>query len=566
MRAGIRWAWTQITSMRTALLLLFLLALTAIPGSFIPQQSVTPIRVSDFAKAHPLLDRIYRPLGFYHVYTSPWFSAVYLLLFVSLIGCIVPRIAVYTRALRTPPPRMPSRLDRLPESASHPVGPQTDAVESAAAWLRRNRYRVVRRDAAGVAGLSAERGYLREFGNLVFHLSAVFVLLGVAVTNLYGYKGTSQVVVGEGFSNTITQYDEFHAGPLVNIDRLNPFTLILKSFQVAFETGPVQTGAARKFDAVVQVNTDGSTTTRHLQVNDPLTIDGTKVHLLAQGYAVHVTVRDGQGNVAFSGPVVFQPVDSNFRSLGVVKVPDARPQRLAFQGFFLPTAVIDAQQGPHSVFPDALKPELFLNVWSGPPATETGVPENVFTLNTTGLTQVRNGNDLLRLKLTPGSNYTLPNGLGSITFDGWTRWAQLQISRTPGLWLTVGSIAAAVLGLCLSLFVRPRRLWIRLIPRGDGTMLADAGGLDRADARTGLSDDVRALVAAATGADPEAIEVRSRGWADPATPPRTLAERQSSETASEIKAPDVDSSDINTSDINSSDINSSDTVQEEAHK
>lgn len=550
MRAGLRWVWTQITSMRTALLLLFLLALTAIPGSFIPQQSVTPIRVSDFAKAHPLLDRIYRPLGFYHVYTSPWFSAVYLLLFVSLIGCILPRIGVYARALRTPPPRMPSRLDRLPESATHPVGAGQDAVGSATAWLRRNRYRHVRRDSGDVAGLSAERGYLREFGNLLFHLSAVFVLVGVAVTNLYGYKGTSQVVVGEGFSNTITQYDAFHAGPLVDVDRLNPFTLLLEKFVVTFETGPVQTGAARKFDATVQVSADGTTTTRDLQVNDPLTIDGTKVHLLAHGYAVHVTVRDGQGNVAFSGPVVFQPVDTNFRSLGVVKVPDARPQRLAFQGFFLPTAVIDAQQGPHSVFPDALNPELFLNVWSGPPAKETGVPENVFTLNTTGLTQVRKGNDLLRLELAPGNSYTLPNGLGSITFDGWSRWAQLQISRTPGLWLTVGSIAAAVLGLCLSLFMRPRRLWIRFLPQADGTMLADAGGLDRADARTGLSDDVRALVAAATGADPDTIGIRSRGWSDPATPPRTLAEsppvgdgvpepRESDTTASGATAPDI---------------------------
>lgn len=529
MGAGLRWVWTQITSMRTALLLLFLLALTAIPGSFIPQESVTPIRVSDFAKAHPLLNRIYQPLGFYHVYTSPWFSAVYLLLFLSLIGCILPRIGVYVRALRTPPPRMPSRLNRLPESASHPVTGSEDAVAAATEWLRRNRYRQVRRDAGEVPGISAERGYLREFGNLLFHISAIFVLVGVAITNLYGYKGTSQVVVGEGFSNTITQYDAFHAGPMVNVDRLNLFTLILKRFLVAFETGPVQTGAAREFDATVQVTADGSTTTRDLQVNHPLTIDGTKVHLLAHGYAVHVTIRDGQGNVAFSGPVVFQPVDTNFKSLGVIKVPDARPQRLAFQGFFLPTAVIDTQQGPHSVFPDALNPRVFLNVWSGPPAAASGVPENVFTLNTTGLTQVKKGNDLLRIELAPGQSYTLPNHLGSISFDGWSRWAGLQISRTPGLWLTVGSIGAAVLGLCLSLFMRPRRLWIRFLRQADGTMLAEAGGLDRADARTGLSDDVRGLVAAATGSDPEGIEVRSRGWADPVTPPRTLAEHQSSD-------------------------------------
>lgn len=519
MLTWLRWVWTQITSMRTALLLLFLLALTAIPGSFIPQQNITPIRVSDFAKAHPLLDRIYRPLGFYHVYTSPWFSAVYMLLFVSLIGCIVPRVGVYLRALRTPPPRMPRRLDRLPESASIAFAGREEAVESASAWLRAHHFRVARRDEGDVLGLSAERGYLREFGNLVFHISAIVVLVGVAVTNLYGYKGTSTVVTGQGFSNTITQYDQMHAGPLVNVDRLHPFTLLLKKFVVQFETGPVQTGAARKFDATIGVTADGKTVTDDLQVNHPLTIDGTKVHLLSEGYAINVTVRDGQGNVAYSGPVVFQPVDPNFRSLGVIKVPDARPQRLAFQGFFLPTAVIDAQQGPHSVFPDALNPELFLNVWAGPPAKETGIPENVFTLNTTGLTQLKNGKDLLRIELAPGSSYTLPNHLGTITFNGWSRWAQLQISRQPGLWITVGAIGVAVLGLCLSLFMRPRRLWIRLKPQPDGTMLAEAGGLDRADARTGLNDDVRQLVAAATGCAPDEVQVRSRGWSEPLVRP-----------------------------------------------
>ena len=536
MLTWLRWVWTQITSMRTALLLLFLLALTAIPGSFIPQQDITPIRVSDFAKAHPLLDRIYRPLGFYHVYTSPWFSAVYMLLFLSLIGCIIPRISVYVRALRTPPPRMPRRLDRLPESASATVATGADAVGSASDWLRRHRFRVARRDDGEVLGFSAERGYLREFGNLVFHVSAIVVLIGVAVTNLYGYKGTSTVVTGQGFSNTITQYDQMHAGPLVNVDRLHPFTLLLKKFVVAFETGPVQTGAARKFDATIAVTNDGKTVTDDLQVNHPLTIDGAKVHLLSEGYAVDVTVRDGQGNIAYSGPVVFQPVDPNFRSLGVIKVPDARPQRLAFQGFFLPTAVVDAQQGPHSVFPAALNPELFLNVWSGPPAKPTGIPENVFTLNTTGLTQVKNGKDLLRIKLAPGSSYTLPNNLGTITFNGWTRWAQLQISRQPGLWITVGAIGVAVLGLCLSLFMRPRRLWIRLKPQPDGTMLAEAGGLDRADARTGLSDDVRQLLAATTGRAPDDLVVRSRGWGDQyvaAGGPATADTSDMSDTAQE---------------------------------
>ena len=114
----LRWLWTQLTSMRTALVLLFALAVAAVPGSLIPQRKVSPIRVSDFIDQHPTLGPIYDKVGLFAVFSSAWFSAIYLLLFVSLIGCIVPRVGVYARALRTPPPRTPRNLARLPAYAT----------------------------------------------------------------------------------------------------------------------------------------------------------------------------------------------------------------------------------------------------------------------------------------------------------------------------------------------------------------------------------------------------------------------------------------------------------------
>jgi len=85
-RGGLRYLWTQLTSMRTALVLLFALALAAVPGSLLPQRSVAPVRVDDYLAAHPRLGPILDRIGAFEVYTSPWFSAVYLLLFVSLVG------------------------------------------------------------------------------------------------------------------------------------------------------------------------------------------------------------------------------------------------------------------------------------------------------------------------------------------------------------------------------------------------------------------------------------------------------------------------------------------------
>jgi len=502
-RGGARFVWTQLTSMRTALVLLFALALAAVPGSLIPQRTVSPVRVADFIRDNPTLGPLYDRVGLFNVFTSAWFSSIYLLLFVSLIGCIVPRVGVYARALRARPPRTPRNLARLPAYARADVPADADVLDRAAAELRRRRYRVDVRDDGSVA---AERGYLREAGNLVFHISLLFVLLGVAVASLYGFRGTSVVIVGQGFANNLTQYDDLQAGARFDESDLQPFGVVVERFDVAFETGPVQRGAARLFRAQVEV-TDAPGEAPHaetLEVNKPLNIDGTSVHLVGHGYAPKVTIRDGNGDVAFSGPVPFLPQDGQFTSAGAVKAPDARPERLAFEGFFLPTAVTSDGGAPTSGFPDALNPALFLNGWYGPPKVETGEPENVYSLDTTGMSEMVDAEGKpFRMALQEGATVELPDGRGSITMDGWERWVKLQVGDSPGVPISLLAIGFAVLGLCLSLFVRPRRVWVRLAERPDGGRLLEVGGLDRADARGGLTEDVDELLATLTGAPAE---------------------------------------------------------------
>lgn len=496
-----RFFWTTLTSMRTALILLFILGLAAIPGSLLPQRPTNPSGVTSWLASHPGWAWIDR-LGAFDVFGSAWFAAIYLLLFVSLIGCILPRTAQFAKALRAQPSPPPGRLGRLDGFASVPAGDVTAQLDAAEAHLRAHRYRV-RRDADAI---SAERGYLREAGNLVFHICLLTTLIGLAWGSLFSFKGSAIVVEGQAFSNTISQYDEFGSGAAFNTSWLSPFTIRLDQFRVTFETGPTQTGAARSFDATVTVTAaDGTTRQTDLQVNSPLQLGGDSVHLLGHGYAPVVTVRDGQGNVAFSGPVVFVPVDANFRSDGVIKAPDARPDRLAFEGVFLPTAAASTG-GMVSIFPDALNPRLLLNAWSGPPKTETGVPENVYSLDKTGLTQLMTGDQPVTAALAVGQSLTLPDG-GSISFDGWKRWTKLQVSDTPGGWLVLLSVMLAVMGMAVSLSIRPRRLFVRvvgLVPSDSGAgepadqqgASVEFAGLDRVEGRGGLAEEVAALVAA----------------------------------------------------------------------
>ena len=128
---------------------------------------------------------------------------------------------------------------------------------------------------------------MREAGNLLFHVSLVFLLLGVAIGSLFGFRGTSVVVVGQGFSNNLTQYDDFSAGGSFTDSDLTPFSVTVKDFQVKFETGSVQRGAARLFKADVDVTDRPGAKPRGCQSRgqQAARIGGTTVHLI--GPATH---------------------------------------------------------------------------------------------------------------------------------------------------------------------------------------------------------------------------------------------------------------------------------------
>jgi cytochrome c biogenesis protein len=478
----LRWGWRQLTSMRTALVLLFLLAVAAIPGSVIPQTGVDPTAVFAFRQSSPDLARWYDRLGLFHVYSSVWFSAVYVLLMVSLVGCFIPRARQYWQAYRAQPPNAPRNLHRLAVHRRWTTGDGPDTVaERAEQVLRRRRFRVRRyTDDEGRPVVAAENGHLREAGNLVFHLSLLVVLFGVAYGALFGFKGGALVVEGQGFSNTLTQYDEFKPGPRFDPADLEPFTFTVDDFTVRFAAHGDQRGAPREFDAdLTYVPEPGARPQHHdLRVNHPLQIGDTSVYLVGHGYAPRITVRDGSGHVAFRGPVPFLPQDSTYTSVGVVKAPDAVPQQLGFEGFFLPTVAFDPTRGPYSSFPDALDPALVLTAYHGN-LQMTGEPQSVFVLEKDRLQQFRQPDgEPFRILLRPGKTVSLPNGMGSISFDGLSRAVQLQVSSSPLSWVPLAGVLAAIAGLVASLFIRPRRTWVRAA-RENGSTVVQVAGLDR---------------------------------------------------------------------------------------
>lgn len=468
-----RWMWRQLTSMKTALILLFLLALASVPGSVIPQRGINPILVDQWLTDNPTWGPLLDTFGFFDVFAAPWFAAIYILLFVSLIGCVLPRVGVHWRAMRQSPPPAPRYLGRLGGQAVHVNEQPSLILGRAEKYLRKDRWRVVR---SGDDWVAAEKGYLRETGNLVFHFSLIVLLLAIAFGGLFGWRGNVIIREGEGFSNTLTQYDAWGGGRMASSDGLPPFSFTLEDFSVEFSRAESQLGAPELFEAEVSVVRPGQTSAESelIEVNHPMTIAPAKVFLVGHGYAPTFIVRDSSGNIVFDDAVVFLPQDGSFTSTGVIKVPDATPS-LGFRGIFLPTTALSEERGPFSSFPAPDDPSVFLGAWEGDLGLDSGIPQSVYTLTSDSMEQL--GLRALR----PGETWELPGGAGSIEFIDFERWASFQIASDPGKEAALIASVLAMIGLSLSLFIQRRRVWIKVNPdSATGGSTVEVAGLAKA--------------------------------------------------------------------------------------
>ncbi|WP_432114875.1 cytochrome c biogenesis protein ResB [Streptomyces sp. S1] len=518
----IRWFWRQLTSMRVALILLFLLSLGAVPGSLVPQNSADEMKVQAFKDAHPTLTPLYEKLQFFDVYGSVWFSAIYILLFVSLIGCIVPRSWQFVGQLRGRPPGAPRRLDRLPAYTTWrtAAGPE-EAREAALALLKKRRFRAHR---AGDA-VAAEKGYLREAGNLAFHVALIVMLVAFAWGQLFKSEGGKLIVEGDGFSNTLTQYDDFKSGSQFGTDELEPFSFRLDSFTGTYEKSGPQRGTPRTFEAAVTYSRGGADRKAVIRVNEPLKVGDSKVYLIAHGYAPVVTVKDGRGKTVFHGAVPLLPIDNNVTSTGAIKVMDGyrdkngKKEQLGFQAFFVPTFAGAGQGTMFSQFPALDFPVMALTGFHGDLRVNSGLPQNVYQLDKSKMTQFKDasGNKLAQ-RLLPGETMTLPDGAGSITFEKDVKeWASFQVSQQPGNGLALAGAIAAIAGLTGSLFIQRRRIWVRAVRGEDGVTVVEMAGLGRSESAK-LPEELADLAVALTAQAPPTAETPR---ADPEAVPET---------------------------------------------
>ncbi len=504
----VRNTWRSLTSMGTALVLLFLLALGAIPGALLPQRSLNAGKVEEYLHTHPMIGPWLNELQAFDVFSSFWFTAIYVLLFVSLVGCLTPRIFEHARSLRAHPVAAPRNLSRLPKHAEARAFGDPETLATTVTDRLRGWRTSVRRSGVTVE-VSGEKGYLREFGNLVFHFSLLGLLVAVAAGKLFGYEGNVIVIAdgGPGFcSASPAAFDSFRAGNTVDGTSLHPICLRVNNFQANY----LPSGQATSFaaDIAYQAGDDLTSNTwrpYRLEVNHPLRIGGDRVYLQGHGYAPTFTVTFPNGQTRTS-TVQWRPDNpQTLLSSGVARIdppagsyPTAEERRqheIAIQGLLAPTEQLDGTL-LSSRFPALNDPAVAIDIYRGDTGLDTGRPQSLFNLDPRLIEQGRLTKEK-RVNLRVGDQVRIDQGPAAgttVRFDGAVPFVNLQVSHDPGqIWVLVFAISMMA-GLLVSLLVRRRRVWVRLTPvtGTPDTVDVELGGLARTD-NSGWGDEFERL-------------------------------------------------------------------------
>ena len=524
LRTSVVLVWRTLRSMRTALILLLMLALASVAGSLLPQLPNSPERVGDYLVDHGAIGDLFWRAGLFDVFGSWWFVLITALLFTSLVACLLPRSRATLRAIRTRPVQA-RELDAFPQYRELRVAASPSrAVDASVAVLRRRRFRVASdRTRSAVA---AEKGILREVGSLMFHWAFVLLLLGVVIGKGTGYSGRAVLVEGGSWTDARANYDgEIRTGRFFR-ESFTGLQIQLQSFEDRYR----DSGVPMDFVSTVDLTAADGTAlgTRDIRVNHPVSAEGLSVFQYGFGWAPVVDVRDHEGPLR-GGPVVMsQDVAPDGVSQlaipwhGFVKLPTIRPQ-VAVELVLYPDsrAVIRTltSQTPQPMVV-AFEPVMAYTVWSGKllDPSQSTLDTRFMHRTATGFIGQGQTVDLSRGCVLQGAtelkgvrSTTCPDGAAGprLSFPDLRQYSVLQVSHDAGVPVVFLAAILIVLGLLPALYSARRKVWVRAEPDGDGTTLRVGGfALQR---KQQFEDEFTKLVAAlsaAAGGEPADVEKR----------------------------------------------------------
>jgi cytochrome c biogenesis protein len=378
--------------MRTAIILLGIIAGLSIIATLLPQRVLQPEKASAYLQAHQVLGPIWDRLGLFSVYESWPLVVAAVLMYVSLGNCVITRgRALYQR------------------------------------WRRH---------------LPRNHQFIGEAGSLVFHLSFFVLLAGILYGKAAGFSAFVNVIEGQSVVEARPSYDQIEEGLLFSADQHRGYEVRVDSFNASY----YENGKPKDFVSHVVVLDHGQRITeKDIRVNQYLEYQGVKFYQGSYGWAPVIQVTDPAGKLVFDSPVVFfgEPTLSN----GILKVPAAGPpgQQLGALMFFAPDVQAGAS-GAQAGTANLNNPALTYRFFKGD--LQASRAQNVNELDTSRMTQLATGGILL------GQTADLPGGY-RVSFPRVMRYTGLQVTDDPGVSIIWVAFALMLGGLMVRLYLSP---------------------------------------------------------------------------------------------------------------
>jgi cytochrome c biogenesis protein len=477
LRQSVALVWRTLRSMRTALILLLILAAAAVIGSLLPQVPNSPERVGQYLDDHELLGAFFFRAGFFDVYGSWWFVLITALLFVSLAACLFPRTRALFRAIRQRPIHA-REIDGFRHHAEVRIGTgPEEAAMTAARYLRRKRFRVSREG----LGVAAEKGVLREIGSLLFHWAFFLLLLGVIVGKGTGFTGRAVVTEGETFVDALPNYSgqirtgRFFGGDFTGVG------LQLLDFEDSYRPNglPIDFVSRVRF-----LDREGRATgIEEIRVNHPADQAGLRFFQEGFGWSPVVEVALG-GQRLWSSPIEMtrdDPPDGVPATAmpwrGAIKLTAPEPDvtiTLELWPDFRSFANFQLTGEPTSMI-GQFDPYIRYSVYVGE-ITDPALSR----VDTTGLRRIGRSD----LHAAGTSTFRVPEaGELRLSFPELRQFSVFLISRDVGIPVVLAAAILVLVGLIPSLYVSRRKVWIRAEAAPGGALVKIGGfALQRKDA------------------------------------------------------------------------------------
>lgn len=403
----------------------------------------------------PLVD-VFERLGFFRIFTAPWFTAMLILLTVSITVCTLdrlPKIRAVTARSRVEQPGSffdASLAGRgtMKLATALTADQSEDAATRVAQQMRARGWEASTSPDPEAPGGKIVHGdrFRRSYRfTLVMHTGLVLLIAGAALSGALGY--TQGILLTNGEALPVGKIGS--AGGLVVENR-------------AFSAPRTESGAFADFTTELALYKDGAQVAEKvIRVNDPLMYDGWSFHQNFFGPSVKLEIRSITGDLLWSGEA---PLTATVEGAPYATLPI--PGSSAGLELLL-------QRDPAGV-------AALLVVASEPVAPASS--------------QVRT---LFASVLAPGEVASAPNVNFTVQLQAVSSYSGIIARRDPAAAIVWLAAALIMTGLTLTLR-RPRaRLWIRIQP---GRAEADAALLLERGARAEQAAPLLARIAETLGA------------------------------------------------------------------